>query len=95
MKNTNIMKKLGRIPFGILAGISGILLFYDTIGIVTLYIIFGRVSAQTAQTATIFDSWYQILMFIFDIIFLIIFGIFLFFFIKNKKDKKEQKNENL
>ena len=96
MKNNNLAEKFARVPFGILAGIFGIFSFYDTIGVVALYIINSKVSAQTSQTATLFDTWYQTSMFILDIVFVIIFLSSLFFYIKSKiGKKKELKNESI
>ncbi len=73
-----------KIPWGILAGISGILTFYLIIGVYGAYFVFAQVNAQTGQIATIFDSWWQILLFIFAVLFAVIFVLTLTLFILKK-----------
>lgn len=80
------MKKL---PYGIIAGLSGIFAFYDTLAIIVLYIVFNQIESQTTHTATIFDSWYQTLMFILDIVFVLLFIASLIFYIKKKVTRKK------
>ena len=64
-------EKLKELPFGIIFGISLIACFYLTVAFVALYIVLNGVEAQTGGSITIFEHWYQILIFIFDIIFFI------------------------
>lgn len=73
-----------KVPWGVLAGISGILTFYLIIGVYGAYFVFAQVNAQTGQVATIFDSWWQILLFILAIVFALIFILSLTLFILKK-----------
>lgn len=63
-----------KIPWGIIAGVCAILFFFATLAVVALYVINSGVAAQTNQTATIFATWYQTLIFIVDIIVFLGFG---------------------
>lgn len=80
-----------KIPWGILSGLFGILFFYVTLVVVALYIILGKVAAQTTQAASLFGTWYQTLLFILDILFGVLFLASLVFYIlkKGKEHKKE------
>lgn len=90
--------KFSKFPFGILAGLSGIFLFYDAVATFTLFIVMINVRAQTSATATLFDTWYQTLMFIFVILLSIIFIFSIIMYVlQRKKNKKKEKtnHENL
>ena len=80
-------EKLKKLPFGIIFGISLIACFYLTTAFVALYIVLNGVEAQTGGSITMFEHWYQILIFIFDIIFFITMILTLIFYFKNKKPK--------
>ena len=80
-------EKLKELPFGIIFGISLIACFYLTVAFVALYIVLNGVEAQTGGSITIFEHWYQILIFIFVIIFFITLILSLIFYFKNKKPK--------
>lgn len=72
-----------------LIGLDAILMFYDTVGIIAAGIILNAVANQTHNTATIFDSWWQIVIFILDILLVMSLAILIFFRIKEgKKNKK-------
>lgn len=62
------MKKL---PWGIIMGICAMLVFFLTAGLIALYILLNGIAAQTNETAPFFGEWYQIVMFVFDIVFFI------------------------
>lgn len=55
---------LTKIPFGIFAGASAILLFYSLLGTIVAYLILDAIAAVTTTRATLFDEWYQVLLFI-------------------------------
>ncbi len=71
-------------PWGVLAGVFGIFTFYLTIGVYGAYFVFAQVNAQTGQVATIFDSWWQTMLFAFAVIFGILFLFALSLFIMKK-----------
>ena len=64
------MEKLfQKTPWGALAWGCGIIVFYLTAGIIAAYLILSQVAAQTSQVITIFNTPWQILMFVADIVF--------------------------
>jgi hypothetical protein len=83
-----------KIPWGVIAGSCGIFIFYDSLAITILYIVFKQIMAQTTQEATLFDTWYQTLMFILDIIVVLVLVVSLIFYFL-KKEKKNNKKEAL
>ncbi len=58
---------LKKIPWGIIAGVCVMIVFYATVAVVALYIVNSGVAAQTNQTTTIFGTWYQTLIFVVDL----------------------------
>ena len=80
-----MQKFLNKVSWGVVAGAAGILAFYLTAGVFGIRFIFAQVNGQTGQVATIFDTWWQTLIFALDIVFLVIFAASLALFIlKNK-----------
>lgn len=79
------MKKL---PWGIIAGVCAILLFYLTLGFVGAYVIFSAIANQTHSAFSPFENWWQILMFIVDLLSLAGFVFSLVMYILKKKDEK-------
>ena len=65
MKNN----QLGRFPWGILAGVCGVLVFYTIVGTVASYIVLSIIAGATTEGAGLFDTWYQQVLFIGDILF--------------------------
>ena len=63
-----------KLPWGIIMGVCAMLVFFLTVGTVAAYIILNGVAAQTNETASLFGEWYQVLMFVFDIIFVLCFA---------------------
>lgn len=85
------MKK--KIPWGVFAGLCGIFAFYLTAIVVVCFVIFKEVAANTGQVATLFDSWWQTLLFILDIVMLVGFVAFITLFIIKKKGEKNESKE--
>ncbi len=67
------MKKefVKNMPWGIIAGICAMSVFFLTVALIIVSLILGGVAAQTNETAGLFSEWYQTLMFVFDIIFVL------------------------
>lgn len=83
-----------KIPWGIIAGICGIFAFYLTAIVIVCFIVFSEVAATTGQVATLFDSWWQTLLFVLDVLFLLLFiGAMVFFVLKKKASKRGETNE--
>lgn len=55
-------------PFGFLVGLCVILIFYFTVGLVASHLILSAIAAQTRNTVSIFDTWWQTTMFVLDIL---------------------------
>lgn len=82
------MKK--KIPYGFFAGLSGILAFYLTAAIIVVFVILNRIEAETNGSANLFGTWYQILLFVLDLIFV---ASAVFFIIKAVIGKKKKDRE--
>lgn len=85
-----VMQKMSKkIPWGVLAGIFGILCFYLTVAVFGLQFVFAQINGQTGQVATIFDTWWQTLLFVFDLLCTLLFACFMILFARrNAKAKK-------
>lgn len=58
-------------PYGIIAGACAIVVFFATVGIIVAYFVLGGIAGATGATVTIFDNWWQVLLFVADIIFFV------------------------
>lgn len=83
------MKKL---PYGIFTGICAMLVFFLTLAFIGLYIVFAAIANQTHSDFSMFQNWWQILIFIVDILSIGGFIYFLIMFIKRERNKN---NENI
>lgn len=85
---------LKKLPFGIIAGICAMLAFYGIVAFVGVHIVLSGVAAQTSHTSSIFENWWQVLLFIFDIIFVLgCFASLGLFIYQKKKYPKEEEEE--
>lgn len=66
MKKDEFIKKM---PWGIIAGICAMSVFFLTAAMIILFFVLDGVAAQTNTTAGLFSEWYQTFIFVFDIIF--------------------------
>ena len=82
-----------KIPWGILSGLFGIFSFYLTIAVVALYLILGKVAAQTTQAASLFGTWYQTLLFVLDLVFVLLFLVSLVLYILTRARKAKKPAE--
>lgn len=82
-----------KIPWGILTGICAILVFYLTASVVGGFFILNSIAGQTNTSATLFDNWWQTLLFILDVIFIMgmVASMVMFFLKKKSLQKKEEK----
>ncbi len=79
-----------KVPWGFLGGVCLILAFYLTVGIVVAFLILNAIAAQTSYSATLFDTGWQILMFVLDVISVIgIIGCFSMYAIREKGGKRK------
>ena len=87
------MKKM---PYGILCGTCLIIAFYSAIAFFGVHFVLQAVANQTSETVSMFDSWWQILLFIVFVITSIGFVLFLiFYFLQKRKLRKEDNNEQV
>ena len=82
-KGEVLMKK--KIPWGLFAGLCGVLVFYLTVASVAVFIILDRIEKETNGHANFFGSWYQILIFVLDIIFVAGTVVFSMLSVRNRR----------
>lgn len=85
-----------KIPWSIIAGAAAIVVFYATAAVIVLFVVFGGIQGQTNSDATLFDTWYQTLLFVVDIFALLLMigsSVMAVLKKKGKLDKKEADNE--
>lgn len=77
-----------KVPWGILAGICAIFVFYLTVAFIGLNVIFGGIAAQTNSEYGMFENWWQLLLFVADLVFaagfLFTLVMFVLFKVKSK-----------
>ena len=80
-----------KVPWGIIAGACAIAAFFAIVGTVALHIVFNGIAAQTNETASLFGQWYQVLLFVVDIIAGLGFiGSTVMYFLTAKGKKREK-----
>lgn len=84
-----MQKILQKIPCGVIAGVFGILCFYLFAAVFGIQFIFAQVNGQTGQIATIFDTWWQVLIFVCAIVSAVFFVLSLSMFIYKKVAMRE------
>ena len=57
-----------KINWGVASAIIAVLFFYLTAGVVGAYLVMNQIARQTHVNATLFDSWWQTLLFVADVI---------------------------
>lgn len=84
------MKKL---PWGIFAGISAMAVFFAAVGTIAAFIILDSIAGETNTSATLFDEWYQIVLFAAVIVFAIALFVSVTMCAIRAKAKKERAEE--
>lgn len=84
------MKKI----YGILSGVCAMIVFYATVAFFAIYFIFGAVANQTSEKFGMFDNWWQVLIFIIDILAIIGFIVTFIFYLKNRKLNLEDEEDD-
>ncbi len=67
-KAETLVKKLRRVPFGILAGAFGMVVFFATVGLVVAYAVLSGIEGEMMRTVSFFENWWQVLLFVVDVI---------------------------
>ena len=57
-----------KIHWGIFIGVFAIITFYATFAIIFAYLLLNAIEAETSGYATLFDNWWQTLLFVVDVI---------------------------
>ncbi len=57
-----------KFPFAIVAGVCAMVAFYGILGFVGANILLNSIAAQTSDTVSMFGNWWQVLLFVVDII---------------------------
>ena len=84
------MKK--KLPYGFFAGLSGICAFYLTAAIIIVFVILNRIEAETNSSASLFGTWYQTMLFVFDILAV---AVTVFFIVMAVIERGKKKNRNM
>ena len=63
--------KAFNIRWGLIGSACAILVFYLTVGFVASWLILDKIAAQTSHTASPFGTWWQVLVFVLDIVFVL------------------------
>ena len=64
-------KRAFEVRWGIVCGACAILVFYLTVGFVVSWMILDKIAAQTSHSASPFGTWWQVLLFVLDIVFVL------------------------
>ena len=79
------------LPWGIIAGICAMVVFFATVGTVAAFIVFNGIAGQTGDSIGLFDVWFIALLFFVSIFFaLALIGSIVMYVIR-EKDKKRNK----
>lgn len=81
-------ERLYKLPWGAFAGILAMIISFMTIAVVALYIVADVLAIEGAETATLFDTWYQTVLFISDVICIVGFVVCLVFSVMKRKNAK-------
>lgn len=68
-KKTRRIVMAKKFRWGILGGAFCILVFYLTAGFIVAWMILDRIAAQTSYSASPFGTWWQMLIFVLDLVF--------------------------
>lgn len=83
------------VPYGIVAGICGIVAFFATVGFVVAHVVLSGIAGATNSTSSIFENWWQVLLFVVDLVFILVaLGALVMFIIRvvlNGRARKAQR----
>jgi len=79
-----------KIPWGIFAGISAMFVFFLTTGFILIYVVFGGIAKQTNSDFSMFQNWWQVLIFVFDLLFVFCMITSIVFYIRRKRNPKKE-----
>lgn len=78
-----------KVPWGIIAGICAMAVFFTTVGVIAAFIVLNSIAGQTGSSTTLFGEWYQTVLFIADILFFAgLIASAVLWFVKRKKTEE-------
>ncbi len=80
-----------KIPWGIIAGISAVVIFFATAGMIVGYMILNGIAGATAESVGLFDLWWQTVLFIADLVFFVLFVVSVVLYAVCKKRRGKEK----
>ena len=86
--------KMQKVPWGVFAGICFIALFWLTAGVIAAYIITNAVAEATNSSVGLFDNWYQTLLFVLDVVFILLFAVCVVLFALKRRYKSSAAAQN-
>lgn len=82
-----------KVPWGIIAGICAIVAFFAVVGTIAAFMVLNSIAGATHTSATLFDEWYQTVLFILSIISVLgLIASTVMWFLR-KRGKREVNNE--
>ena len=82
-------------PFGIIAGSCAIVVFFATVGFVVAHLVLSGIAGATNSTSSMFENWWQVLLFVADLLFLVAtlasLAMFIIRVVLNKRAEKDDK----
>ena len=55
-------------PYGIIAGACGMIVFFSTLGLIVAYAVLSGIEGEMMRTVSFFENWWQVLLFVVDVI---------------------------
>ncbi len=80
-------------PWHIFAWLCGEIVFFLTAAIIAVYLILNAIAGATSGSITLFTNWYQTLLFVADIVFIVATVGFAFLHFKKKAMLKAESGE--
>lgn len=84
-----------KVPWGIIMGICAMFVFFLTAGLIAVHLGMNGIAAQTNESIAFLSVWYEVLLFILDIVFTLCFAGSLTLYIMKETGKfgKEEADE--
>lgn len=89
MEETEKEVSMKKIPWGPLFWFFLTDVFFLTMAIIVVYMVLNAIAGATSGSITIFQNWYQILLFVLDVICACLMGICTFFYFNGKRKKEK------
>ena len=67
-KTEILILKTKKVPFGIISGACGMIVFFSTLGLIVAYAVLSGIEGEIGRTVSFFENWWQVLLFVVDVI---------------------------